>query len=205
MTNERPALRRGQHPSADDLVRMRLGHPGYEGRLQSMRSLKPARYRAVMDGAKTFHDPDWQCGDCGGSERHTRNLTCRACNGARVATVFKTLPDGLTVYVPKDEQASENWQARHQHALWLEDQRAALGRLGAITVGRYSLEGGRVTRAGAVVLDTDPLMLAVDALLSNDTEQIREVLTPLLNDSRELVLLVRGIAHALNTHQNPRK
>jgi hypothetical protein len=184
---------------------MRLGYPGYEGRLQSMRSLKPARYRAVMDGAKTFHDPDWLCAECGGSERHTRNLTCRPCNGARVATVFKTLPDGLTVYVPKDEHASENWQARHQRALWLEDQRATLGQLGAITVGRYSLEGGRVTRAGAVVLDTAPLMLAVDALLSNDTEQIRAVLTPLLNDSRELVLLVRGIAHALNTHQNPRK
>lgn len=184
---------------------MRLGYPGYEGRLQSMRSLKPARYRAVMAGARTFLDPDWQCGKCSGSERHTRNLTCRACNGARVATVFKTLPDGLTVYVPKDEQASENWQARHQQAIWLEDQRATLSRLGAITVDGYSLEGGRVTRAGAAVLDTGPLMHAVDALLSGDSDQIRAVLTPLLNDSRELVLLVRGIAHALNNPQNPRK
>jgi hypothetical protein len=158
-----------------------------------------------MDGDKTFHDPDWQCSECSGSERHTRNLTCRTCNGARVATVFKTLADGLTVYVPRDEQASENWQARHQRAMWLEDQRVILGQLGAMTVGRYSLEGSRIIRAGAVRLDTEPLMLAVNALLSNDTEQIRAVLTPLLNDSRELVLLVRGIAHALNTPQNSRK
>lgn len=201
----RPALRRGQHPTTDDLIRMRLGYPGYEGRLNSMRQLAPARYAAVMSGAKTFDDPNWSCAECSGCERHTRNLTCRACNGARVLQVFKELPDGGTVYAATDDQASENWQQRHQRTQRLMDQRSILGRLGPVVVGRYSLEGGRVIRAGSVALDTEPLMLAVDTLLSGDSELIRGFLTPLLEQSRELVQLVRLIATAISTPQNSRK
>ncbi|OSR70516.1 hypothetical protein BV326_02908 [Pseudomonas syringae pv. actinidiae] len=200
----KPALRRGQHPTADDLIRMRLGYPGYENRLNSMRQLAPARYAAVMAGARTFDDLNWLCASCGGSERHTRNLTCRPCNTARVQKVFKELPDGGTVYTATDEQASENWQQRHQRTQRLLDQRTILDRLGPLVLGRYSLEGGRVMRAGSVALDTEPLMLAVDALLSGDPELIRGVLTPLLEQSRELVHLVRLIATAISTPQNSR-
>jgi hypothetical protein len=184
---------------------MRLGYPGYENRLNSMRQLAPARYAAVMSGAKTFDDPNWRCAECGGNERHTRNLTCRACNGARVPQVFKELPCGLTVYTPTNEQASENWQQRHLRTQRLLDQQTILGRVGAVVVGRYSLEGGRVVRAGSVALDTEPLMLAVDALLSGDPELIRGVLAPILEQSRELVQMVRLIASAVSTPQNPRK
>lgn len=193
----KPALRRGQHPTADDLIRMRLGYPGYEGRLNSMRQLAPARYAAVMSGDRTFDDPNWRCTECSGSERHTRNLTCRACNGARVPQVFKTLPDGGTAYTATDEQASENWQQRHQRTQRLLDQQTMLGRLGPVTVGRYCLEGGRVMRAGSVALDTEPLMLAVDALLSGDPEQTRAAIEPLIHQHRELALCVRTIAQAL--------
>ncbi|CZT29727.1 hypothetical protein PCPL58_3271 [Pseudomonas cerasi] len=193
----RPALRRGQHPTADDLIRMRLGYPGYEGRLNSMRQLAPARYAAVMSGAKTFDDPNWSCAECSGCERHTRNLTCRACNGARVLQVFKELPDGGTVYAATDDQASENWQQRHQRTQRLLDQRTILDRLGPVVVGRYSLEGGRVIRAGSVALDTEPLMLAVDALLSGDPAQTRAAIEPLIEQDRELALCVRTIAQAL--------
>ena len=203
MITEQPALRRGQHPSADDLIKMRLGYPGYESRLQSMRSMKPARYTAVMSGARTFIDPGWCCTDCGGSERHTRNLTCRACNGARVPSVFKTLPDGQVVYVPKDDAASENWQQRHLRTQRLLDQKAILNRLGPLQVGRYCLSGGCVLRAGSVVLDTDLLMLAVDALLSGDSELSRAAIEPLIQQDRELAFCVRSIAQALaaTTHK----
>ena len=197
MITEQPALRRGQHPSADDLIKMRLGYPGYESRLQSMRAMKPTRYTAVMSGARTFIDPDWCCTDCGGSERHTRNLTCRACNGARVPSVFKTLPDGQVVYVPKDDAASDNWQQRHLRTQRLLDQKAILNRLGPVVVGRHHLSDGCVLRAGSVQLDTETLMLAVDALLSGDPELSRAALAPLLEIDRELVLLVRSIAQAL--------
>lgn len=197
MTAVKPALRRGQHPTADDLIKMRLGYPGYESRLQSMRALKPARHAAVMSGARTFLDDSWNCAECGGNERHTRNLTCRACNGARVPSVFKTLPDGQTVYVPKDENASENWQQRHQRTQRLLDQKAILNRLGPVVVGRYGLAGGCVVRAGSVVLDTEPLMLAVDALLSGDPDQSRAAIEPLIQQDRELALCVRSIAQAL--------
>lgn len=193
----KPALRRGQHPTADDLVKMRLGYPGYENRLDSMRALSPSRYAAVMAGAKTYLDPNWHCTECGESERYTRNLACRPCNGARVPSVFKPLPHGGSVYTATDEQASENWQQRHQRTLRLLDQRAMLGRLLPITVGRYSLEGGRVMRAGAVALDTEPLMLAVDALLSGDPAQTRAAIEPLILEHRELALCVRTIAQAL--------
>lgn len=192
-----PALRRGQHPSADDLIKMRLGYPGYEARLQSMRAMKPARYAAVMFGAKTFLDDGWRCTECDGNERHTRNLTCRSCNGARIPSVFKTLPDGQTVYVPKNDATSENWQQRHQRTQRLLDQRAILNRLGPVVVGRYCLGGGCVLRAGSVVLHTEPLMLAVDALLSGDPEQSRAVIEPLIQQHRELALCVRTIAQAL--------
>ena len=183
---------------------MRLGYPGYENRLNSMRQLAPARYTAVMSGAKTFDDPNWRCAECGGNERHTRNLTCRACNGARVPTVFKELPCGLTVYTPTDEQASENWQQRHLRTQRLLDQQSILARLGSLTVGPYSLAGGRVMRAGSVALDTETIMHAVDALLSTDPTEIRAVLTPILEQSRELVHLVRLIANAVSTPQNSR-
>lgn len=162
-----------------------------------MRAMKPARYAAVMSGAKTFLDDGWHCPECGGSERHTRNLTCRACNGARVPSVFKTLPDGQTVYVPKDENASENWQQRHQRTQRLLDQKAILNRLGPVVVGRYCLAGGCVLRAGSVVLDTEPLMLAVEALLSGDPQQSHAVIQPLIQQDRELALCVRSIAQAL--------
>ncbi|KMM87376.1 hypothetical protein TU74_18210 [Pseudomonas lundensis] len=183
---------------------MRLGYPGYEARLQSMRVMKPARYAAVMSGAKTFNDPDWRCTECGGNERHTRNLTCRACNGARVPSVFKTLPDGQVVYIPKDANASENWQQRHLRTTRLLDQQLMLNRLGPIQVGRYHLSGGVVLRAGSVQLDTETLMLAVDALLSGDPEQSRAALTPLLSIHRELVLLVRTIAAAVQAGAFPK-
>lgn len=183
---------------------MRLGYPGYENRLSSMRSLNPARYAAVMGNARTFIDPNWRCAECGGDERHTRNLTCRPCSTSRVPRVFKPAQHGGTVYVATDEQASENWQTRHLRAQRVLDQQSILARLGALTVGRYSLEGGRVMRAGAVALDTEPLMHAVDALASADPAEIRAVLTPLLNESRELVLLVRLIATAVLTPQIPR-
>ncbi|WP_224790453.1 hypothetical protein [Pseudomonas fluorescens] len=205
MSTDKPALRRGQHPSADDLIKMRLGYPGYADRLTSMRQLNPARYAAVMSGAKTFDDPNWRCAECSGSERHTRNLTCRACNGARVPEVFKALPSGVSVYVPKDNAASDNWQQRHLRAQRLLDQQSILARLGSINVGPYSLTGGRVMRAGSVVLDTESIMLAVDALLSADRVLIRAVLTPLLEQSRELVQLVRLIASAVSAPQNLRK
>ncbi|MDP9691379.1 UNVERIFIED_ORG: hypothetical protein J2W82_005070 [Pseudomonas mohnii] len=162
-----------------------------------MRAMKPARYTAVMSGAKTFLDDGWHCPECGGNERHTRNLTCRACNGARVASVFKTLPNGQIVYVPKDENASENWQQRHLRTQRLLDQKAILNRLGSVVVGRYCLSGGCVLRAGVVALDTEPLMLAVDALLSGDPEQSRAALEPLIQRDRELALCVRTVAQAL--------
>lgn len=176
---------------------MRLGYPGYEARLQSMRAMKPARYAAVMSGAKTFLDDGWNCTECGGNERHTRNLTCRACNGARVPSVFKTLPSGQIVYVPKNDTASENWQQRHLRTQRLLDQKAILNRLGPVAVGRYFLSGGCVLRAGSVALDTEPLMLAVDALLSGDPEQSRAAIEPLIQQDRELALCVRSIAQAL--------
>lgn len=169
-----------------------------------MRVMKPARYAAVMSGAKTFHDPDWRCTECAGNERHTRNLTCRACNGARVPSVFKTLPDGQVVYIPKDDAASENWQQRHLRTQRLLDQKAILNRLGPLQVGRYCLSGGCVLRAGSVVLDTDLLMLAVDALLSGDSELSRAELAPLLSIHRELVLLVRTIAAAVQASTIPK-
>ncbi|EPM99602.1 hypothetical protein [Pseudomonas syringae] len=109
------------------------------------------------------------------------------------------------MYAATDDQASENWQQRHQRTQRLMDQRSILSRLGPVVVGRYSLEGGRVIRAGSVALDTEPLMLAVDTLLSGDSELIRGVLTPLLEQSRELVQLVRLIATAISTPQNSRK
>jgi hypothetical protein len=202
---DRPALRRGQHPTQSDLDFMRLGYPGYDGRLDSMRALNPARYAAVMSAAKTFIDPGWRCSTCGGSERATRNLACRGCLTARVPKVFHKLPHGQAVYVPVNDEASENWQTRHQRTQRLLDQQHTLGRLGALEVAPYALAGGRVMRAGAVVLDTEPLMLAVDALLSTDPVQIRAVLTPLLAQSRELVHLVRLIATAISKPQNPRK
>lgn len=164
-----------------------------------MRAMKPARYAAVMSGAKTFLDDGWHCTECGGNERHTRNLTCRACNGARVPSVFKTLPNGQVVYVPKDDTASENWQQRHQRTQRLLDQKAILNRLGPIVVGRYCLAGGSVLRAGSVALDTEPLMLAVEALLSGDSEQSRAAIEPLIQQDRELALCVRSIAQALAT------
>ena len=204
MITEHPALRRGQHPSANDLIRMRLGYPGYESRLQSLRQTKPARYAAVMTGDKTFLDPDWCCDKCSGNERHTRNLTCRACTGARVPSVFKTLPDGQVVYVPKDETVSENWQQRHLRTTRLLDQQLMLNRLGPVQVGRYHLSGGVVLRAGSVQLDTEALMLAVDALLSGDPEQSRAALAPLLSIHRELVLLVRTIAAAVQAGAIPK-
>lgn len=204
MIAEQPVLRRGQHPSANDLIRMRLGYPGYEARLQSMRVMKPARYAAVMSGAKTFNDPDWRCTECGGNERHTRNLTCRACTGARVPSVFKTLPDGQVVYTPKDDAASENWQQRHLRTSRVLDQQAMLNRLGIVQVGRYHLSGGAVLRAGSVQLDTEALMLAVDALLSGDPELSRAELAPLLSIHRELVLLVRTIAAAVQASTIPK-
>ena len=197
MSTHKPALRRGQHPSADDLIKMRLGYPGYEARLQSMRAMKPARYAAVMSGAKTFLDDGWNCTECGGNERHTRNLTCRACNGARVPSVFKTLPSGQIVYVPKNENASENWQQRHLRTQRLLDQKAILNRLGPVAVGRYFLAGGCVLRAGSVALDTEQLMLAVDALLYGDPEQSRAAIEPLIQQDRELALCVRTVAQAL--------
>jgi len=200
-----PALRRGQHPTADDLVKMRLGYPGYENRLNSMRQLNPTRYAAVMAGDRTFNDPGWRCVECGGNERSTRNLACRPCGAGRVQRVFKELPCGVTVYTPTDEQASENWQQRHLRTQRLLDQQTILARLGSLTVGPYSLVGGRVMRAGAVVLDTESLMHAVDALLSGEPVQTRAVLAPLLEQSRELVLMVRLIANAVSKPQNPRK
>lgn len=168
-----------------------------------MRVMKPARYAAVMSGAKIFHDPDWRCTECAGNERHTRNLTCRACTGARVPSVFKTLPGGQVVYIPKDANASENWQQRHLRTTRLLDQQLMLNRLGPVQVGRYHLSGGVVLRTGSVQLDTEALMLAVDALLSGDPEQSRAALTPLLSIHRELVLLVRTIAAAVQAGAFP--
>lgn len=158
-----------------------------------------------MSGAKTFNDPGWRCAECGGNERITRNLTCRPCGAGRVTRVFKELPGGLTVYTPTNEQASENWQQRHLRTQRLLDQQNILARLGSLTVGPYSLTDGRVVRAGAFVLDTESLMQAVDALLSGDAMQTRAVLAPILEQSRELVHLVRLIANAVSTPQNPRK
>ncbi|WP_460075943.1 hypothetical protein [Pseudomonas sp. H2_C01] len=111
--------------------------------------------------------------------------------------MFKTLPDGQTVYVSKDENASENWQQRHQRTQRLLDQKVILNRLGPVAVGRYCLSGGCVLRAGSVALDTEPLMLAVDALLSGDPEQSRAALEPLIQQDRELALCVRTVAQAL--------
>ncbi|WP_224789054.1 hypothetical protein [Pseudomonas fluorescens] len=111
--------------------------------------------------------------------------------------MFKTLPNGQIVYVPKDDTASENWQQRHLRTLRLLDQKAILNRLGPVVVGRYCLAGGCVLRAGSVALDTEPLMLAVDALLSGDPEQSRAVIQPLIQQDRELALCVRSIAQAL--------
>ncbi|WP_253279472.1 hypothetical protein [Pseudomonas brassicacearum] len=111
--------------------------------------------------------------------------------------MFKTLPSGQIVYVPKNETASENWQQRHLRTQRLLDQKAILNRLGPVVVGRYSLSGGCVLRAGSVALDTEPLMLAVDALLSGDPEQSRAALEPLVQQDRELALCVRTVAQAL--------
>ncbi|KPC26221.1 Uncharacterized protein AC496_4982 [Pseudomonas savastanoi pv. glycinea] len=52
-------------------------------------------------------------------------------------------------------------------------------------------------RAGSVALDTEPLMLAVDALLSGDPAQTRAAIEPLIEQDRELALCVRTIAQAL--------
>lgn len=198
MTAERPALRRGQHPTQADLDRMRLGYPGYQGRLDSMRRLKPARYEAVLTGARTFADADWRCAECGGSERYTRNLACRGCAVRRPERVFKPVPGVGTVYIPTDEAASENWQQRHLRAQRLQDQAHTLSRLGSIAVGRYTLAGGRVLRTGCVVLDTEPLMLAVDALLSGDPAQARAAMAPLLQQDRDLAVCVRTVAQAVS-------
>ncbi|WP_224795776.1 hypothetical protein [Pseudomonas fluorescens] len=111
--------------------------------------------------------------------------------------MFKTLPDGQTVYVSKDDSASDNWQQRHLRTQRLLDQKAILNRLGPVVVGRYCLEGGCVLRAGSVALDTESLMLAVDALLSGDPEQSRIAIEPLIQQHRELALCVRTIAQAL--------
>ncbi len=196
-----PALRRGQHPTTADLRRMRLGYPGYDDRLRSMRAASPARYAAVMAGARTFSDASWCCLKCGGAERYTRNLACRECATKRPATVFRALPGVGSVYTPTSATASEDWQRRHQRVQWLADQRQALSRLGPLQVGAYSLAGGRVLRAGSVALDTEPLMLAVQALLSGDRAESEAAMRPLLKQDRDLALCVRAVATALAGHK----
>ncbi|MNN21586.1 hypothetical protein D3C81_1349150 [compost metagenome] len=65
-------------------------------------------------------------------------------------------------------------------------------------MGLYALAGGRVLRTGSVVLDTEPLMLAVDSLLSGDPAQARAAMTPLLQQDRDLAVCVRTVAQAVS-------
>lgn len=196
----RQELSRGKHPTADDLTRMRLGYSGYEARLESMRRLNPARYAAVMTGAKTFNDPHWNCAACGGAERYTRNLTCRTCNAGRRERVFKRVPgtDRL-LYVPDDTTNGTDWHRRRQRNLFMRDAVQRLNRLGRLACGRYYLETGRIWASGSVQIETEPLMLAVEALLSGELEQSASVMRPIIEHSRDLALLVREIATRLNT------
>lgn len=195
----RQTLRRGKHPTADDLTKMRLGYPGYEARLEAMRKLSPARYAAVMAGARHFDDPHWTCSTCHGVERFTRNLACRACASGRVQKVFHRVP-GTDELVYLADSDSTDWHQRRQERLRLEDAEFRLRSLGTLRCGRFRLEAGKVWTEGRVVLDTLGCTAAADALLSGDRVQAAEAMRPVLEISRDLAVLVREIAaRLLNT------
>lgn len=201
----RPVLRSGAHPSAADLHKMRLGYEGYDTRLEAIKQRNPARYAAIMAGAKHFTDPAWICNECQCSERSTRNLACRVCSSARARRVFvHDNTAGLLVYRAENPDRSENWQQRHQASLYLADAEARLRKLPGQRAGRFRFEDCRVWSADAVVLDVPALMQCCDALHSGDAVRIRECVLPLIEHDKALAVLVRSIAGALLSTTKPR-
>lgn len=199
--SERPALRRGQHPTSEDLTRMRLGYPGYAERLANIKALNPARYTAILDGAKWFTDLGWQCTRCGETERSVRNLVCRACTRARVARVFHALPDGATVYIPEDDARSDQFQQRRQELIRLREFQAQAEKLGRLSRGDVFLHGGCLMRNGCIIVGVEKVLPAVDALLGVDAEECRRVLAPLTQWGTNALMLLRDVATAVREAQ----
>jgi len=139
-------LGNGKHPTNRELRLMRLGYGEYQTRLQSIREHKPARYTAIMEQAKTFHDELWRCHRCSGQERYTRNMACADCARARASAVFKyTRINGdeeLSVYTPEDEARSLEYQQRIERSQYRKFYLRKLSELGEIQCGYWTLNRG---------------------------------------------------------------
>lgn len=200
--SERPAIRRGQHPTSEDLTRMRLGYPGYADRLANIKALNPARHAAILDAVKWFHDPGWQCPRCGETERSTRNLVCRACTRARVSLVFRDRGLGVGLeYIPEDEAASEAFQQRRQELMRVREFQGDAEKLGRLCRGEVFLHRGCLMRNGSVIVGVEKVLPAVDALLGDDADECKRVLQPLLQWGPDALLLLRDIAARVRAAQ----
>lgn len=136
----------GKHPTNRELQLMRLGYSEYQTRLQSIREHKPARYTAIMEESKTFHDELWRCCRCNGQERYTRNMACAECARARVNAVFTyTIINGdeeMPVYTPADEARSLKYQQRIERSQYRKFYLRKLSELGEIQCGVWTLSRG---------------------------------------------------------------
>lgn len=140
-----PPLSNGKHPTNRELQLMRLGYPEYQPRLLHILQHNPARHSAIMAGEKSFVAGDWVCPRCGGAERYTRNLACRACAVRRSEQVFMIIePEcvhtGMRVY-KRSEEASERYQERVQRKQYLDWFKGELLKL-EIICGGWKLQRG---------------------------------------------------------------
>ncbi|WLS81257.1 hypothetical protein Q3V30_22610 (plasmid) [Erwinia pyri] len=123
---------------------MRLGYPEYSHRLQVIREHSPERYAAIMGKAKTYIDTGWNCRNCSGNERYTRNTACCDCARSRARYAFTLLEchPHLTVYTPPNPEASERYQQRIQRAEYRKYYLRKLSELGEIQCGGWTLNRG---------------------------------------------------------------